>query len=177
MPATPPRPEQLAEQFILAMRNCLAHSAERIRHCLNQLDTEQIWWRPREDQNSIGNLMLHLGGNLRQWIISGVGGAPDVRRRPEEFSERGPMPKGELEGRLDQVLDEADAVLARTGPTQLVESRRIQGSETTVLAAIVDSVSHFCGHSQEIVSLTRQQLGDAYQFHWAPKTREQGAPE
>lgn len=171
-----PSPEQISEQFILAMRHCLADAADKIRHCVKQLDNEQLWWRPREEQNSIANLILHLSGNLRQWIISGVGDTPDVRERAKEFSERGPIPKTELERRLENVLDETDAVLTEVGASQLVEGRRVQGFETTVLSAIVDSVSHFRGHAQEIIGMTRQQLGDSYQFQWTPSTPEEGAP-
>lgn len=169
-------PEQVSEQFIRSLRNCLADAAEKIRHCVKQLDNEQLWWRPTEDQNSIANLILHLCGNLRQWIISGVGGSPDVRQRAQEFSQRDPIPKSELELRLENVLEEVDAVLIEVGAAQLVEECRIQGFDTTVLAALVDSVSHFRGHAQEIISLTRQQLGDAYRFQWVPSTPEEGAP-
>lgn len=173
----PPTPADLAEQFTTALRNSLAEAAEKIRHCTNQLDDAQVWWRSRDEQNSIGNLLLHLAGNVRQWIVSGVGGAPDVRRRAEEFAERGPIPKGELLDRLQRVLAEADTVLARLGPAELVENHRIQGFDTTVTSAVLHSVTHFCGHSQEIISLTRQQLGEAYQFHWTPSTPEEGAGE
>jgi hypothetical protein len=175
--STEPTPADLAEHFTTGLRNSLADAAVKIRHCANQLDDAQLWWRPREEQNSIGNLMLHLAGNVRQWVISGVGGAADIRRRADEFAERGPIPKGELLDRLENVLAEADAVLAALRPEQLVESRRIQGFDTTVTSAVLHSVTHFCGHSQEIISMTRQQLGGAYRFHWAPKSAEEGAVE
>lgn len=125
--------------------------------------------------NSIGNLVLHLSGNVRQWIISGVGGEADVRNRPKEFSERGPFDREELIRRLDEVVQQADEVLRVVTPQQLLEPRRIQGFETTGLSAIFDSVAHFRGHTQEIVCLTRMQLGDAYRFEWAPSTPEEGA--
>ena len=126
--------------------------------------------------NSIGNLTLHLRGNLRQWIVAGLGGAADSRDRPAEFTELGPIPREELLRKLEAVVGEARAVLARQTARQLLEARRIQGFDVTGLAAIFDSVPHFRGHTQEIVSLTRLQLGDAYKFAWAPTTPEQGAP-
>src|SRR5206468_11868255 len=81
--------------FIEVARRQLAERADRIGHCVGQLDDAQVWWRPHESMNSIANLVLHLCGNRRQWIVSGVGGEPDVRDRPGEFSERGAVPKDE----------------------------------------------------------------------------------
>ena len=156
--------------------NELTSALGKIRHCLGQLTDEQVWWRSRPPLNNIGNLILHLCGNVRQWIVAGLGGAADRRDRPAEFSERGPIPKDELLRRLEDVVEEARAVLSRQTAQQLLGARRIQGFEVTGLATIFDSVPHFRGHTQEIVSLTRLQLGDAYQFAWAPTTQEQGAP-
>jgi hypothetical protein len=140
------------------------------------LDDNQVWWRPHKSMNSIANLVLHLCGNLRQWIVAGVGGATDVRDRPQEFAEQEPIPKRELLVRLEEVVGEADAVLAEVTERRLLEPRRIQGFDETVLSAILDSLAHLSGHTQEIVCLTRMQRGDAYHFAWTPATPEQGAP-
>ena len=156
--------------------NELANALERINHCLDQLTDEQIWWRPGPDLNSIGNLILHLCGNVRQWIVAGVGGAADVRDRPAEFAERGPIPRADLVRRLQAVVAEAQAVLAKVTAAELVRVRRIQGMEVSALAAIWNSVPHFRGHTQEIIHRTRVQLGSAYRFAWAPATPEEGAP-
>ena len=112
---------------------------------------------------------------MRQWIVSGLGGEPDIRNRPQEFAERGPLPKDELVHRLEDVLQQADAVLRTVSTQRLLERRRIQGFETTGLSAIFQTVSHFKGHTQEILCLTRMQLGDRYQFHWTPSPAEEGA--
>jgi hypothetical protein len=153
----------------------LTSAHERIKHCLGQLKDEQVWWRSHPSLNSIGNLLLHLCGNLRQWIVAGLGGAADVRNRPAEFAERGPIPKAELLRRLDQVVGEAKEVLGRLSARQLLEVRRIQGFDVTALAAIFDSIPHFRGHTQEIIHMTRLQLGDAYRFAWKPTTPDEGA--
>lgn len=126
--------------------------------------------------NSVGNLLLHLGGNLRQWIVSGVGGVADARDRPAEFAERGPIPGQELIRRLDATVAEADAALAALDGSRLLEPRRIQGFDETVLSAIWRSLEHLSGHAQEIVCITRVQLGERYRFAWAPTAPEQGAP-
>jgi hypothetical protein len=162
--------------YIAAGRRRLAECVQRIKHCLAQLDEPQVWWRPRETQNSIANIILHLCGNLRQWIISGVGGVPDTRNRPEEFTERRPIIKEELIRQLDDVAAEADRVLAGATDERLLKIRRIQGFEETVLSAIFESLTHFNGHTQEVVYITRFQLGDAYRFAWVPASVEQGAP-
>jgi hypothetical protein len=155
----------------------LTSALGRITHCLGQLSEEQVWWRSRPSLNSIGNLILHLCGNVRQWIVAGIGGAADSRNRPAEFAERGPISKAELLRRLEAVVNEAKVVLGRLTARQLLEGRRIQGFDVTGLATIFSSVPHFRGHTQEIIHLTRLQLGDTYHFAWTPTTLEQGAPK
>jgi hypothetical protein len=147
----------------------------KIQHCLSQLTDEQVWWRPRDEMNSIANLLLHLTGNVRQWIVAGLGGATDVRLRPQEFSERGPIPKARLLADLEAVVDEARKILAGCSATDLLARRRIQGHGVSGIGAIFDCVPHFKGHTQEIICLTRLQLGTKYQFHWQPQSAEQGA--
>lgn len=154
----------------------LRDSADLIRHCLNQLTDEQVWRREGEDRNSIGNLILHLCGNVRQWLISGVGDAPDVRDRPREFAERGPIPKTELLRELDAVVGETSAALSSLRADQLLRKRRIQGFDVSGLGAIFSAVPHFKGHTQEIVHLTRDLVRSRYRFRWVPAGPDQGAP-
>ena len=168
--------DELAAVVGTETANELSSALAKIKHCLGQLTDEQVWWRYRPSLNSIGNLILHLCGNVRQWIVAGLGAAVDSRDRPAEFAERGPIPKEELLRKLEAVVDEASAVLARQTARQLLDARRIQGFDVTGLAAVFDSVPHFRGHTQEIVSLTRLQLGDAYKFAWEPTAPEQAAP-
>jgi hypothetical protein len=168
--------DELAAAVGAAAAHELDSALERIKHCLTQLTDEQVWGRSRPGLNSIGNVVLHLGGNLRQWVVAGLGGAADVRNRPAEFTVRGPIPKDELLRNLEAVVGEAKRVLAGVDARQLAEPRRIQGFDVTGLAVIFDSVPHFRGHTQEIVHMTRLQLGDAYRFAWTPATPEQGAP-
>jgi uncharacterized damage-inducible protein DinB len=154
-------------------RDTLAKAQGKIVHCLNQLSDDQLNWRPFEQQNSIANVILHLCGNLRQWIVSGVGGAADVRHRASEFSDRTRHTKQELLEKLEQTVREADQTLAAFDPAKLLEPRRVQAFDTNVLAAIFDTVSHFVGHSHEIVYITRLQLREKYKFQFVP-TKEQG---
>lgn len=163
----------VGEEAASTLRDC----ADLIRHCLEQLTEEQVWRRAAEDRNSIGNLILHLCGNVRQWLVSGVGGAKDVRDRPREFSQREPIPKTELLRQLEAVVRETSAALAHVTADQLMRKRRIQGFEVTGLGAIFSSVSHFKGHTQEIIHITRDLVGSRYRFHWTPARPELGAPK
>ena len=167
--------QAIGQAFIDQVRRGLANSLEKIQHCVDQLTDEDVWWRPFESHNSAGNILLHLCGNLRQWIISGVGGHPDVRNRAREFSDRRAIPKSELLGRLVQTIREADDVLAELDPAQLRAPRRIQGFDETVLSALMGTVGHLHGHTQELIYITRLRKGEAYRFRWRPETIEQGA--
>lgn len=169
-------PTTVGKAWLMQAGRRLDASFSRIKHCVDQLDDTQVWWRPQESMNSIGNILLHLCGNLKQWIIAGVREEHDDRDRPREFSERGPIPKGELLGRLEKIVHEAHKVLAELPEDELLAMRRIQGFDEPVLAALVDSLSHLAGHTQEIIYITRLQLGDKYRFAWVPATPEQGAP-
>jgi uncharacterized damage-inducible protein DinB len=127
----------------------------KIERCLEKLSDENIWWRPNAESNSIGNLILHLAGNAPQWIVSGVGGAPDLRQRQEEFDARlGPV-RSELQSTLVKTIDEIDHVLSNLAPESLLNRRIIQGNEVCVLEAILHVVEHFSMHTGQIILLTK----------------------
>ena len=172
-----PTSEKLSSAVTAAASRALTSGVDRIKHCLGQLTDEQAWWRPSESMNSIGNLILHLCGNVRQWIVAGIGGEPDVRHRPMEFSERGPIPKSELLRRLDEVVGEAQEALSKASAQDLLRKRIIQGFDVTGIEAIFDSIPHFKGHTQEIIHMTRCLLGDAYKFAWVPSTPQEGSTQ
>ncbi len=167
--------EDVSQSALEEAKKLLDECVAKISHCVNQLSDAQVWWRPAPGLNSIGNLILHLCGNLQQWIVSGIGGVADNRQRPAEFAERGPIPKAVLVEKLTQVVAATKQTLARTGPAELARERTIQGFAVTGWGAVFHSIPHFNGHTQEIVSDTRMQLGDAYKFYWQPQTPEQGA--
>ena len=169
-------PSDVGRTFLIVARHQLAERAQRIRHCVEQLDDAQVWWRPHQSMNSIANLLLHLSGNLTQWIVCGVGGEPDSRDRPGEFADRSLLPKAELLEKFESVVAKVDDVLANLDEARLIEPRKIQGFDELVLSAIWHSLEHLGGHTQEIIFMTRLQLGKDYKFAWTPSTPEQGAP-
>ena len=127
----------------------------KIERCLESLDETGVWWRANEESNSIGNLLLHLSGNARQWIVSGLGGAPDKRERQTEFDERSPISKRELWSRLQETMGEVDSVLAQLDPNQLLNRHEIQQGNVTALEAIFHVVEHFSMHTGQIILLTK----------------------
>ncbi|HEX4055847.1 MAG TPA: DUF1572 family protein [Tepidisphaeraceae bacterium] len=173
MASESPTAREICDAFVSAARHTLSEGMRKIEHCTEQLTDDQLWWRPRPEMNSIANLLLHLSGNLRQWIVAGVGNAEDIRNRPMEFADRSHRPKTEILDILAIVVSDADDDLACLTPEHLSSRRRIQGYDTTVLAAIADTVAHFRGHVQEIIHMTRQQLGEKYRFDFVPKGKEQ----
>lgn len=132
----------------------------RIERCLAKLSDQEVWWRPNAESNSVGNLLLHLSGNVRQWIISGVGGAADTRERQREFDEQGPLAREEVWPRLKTTVEEADRVLAGVDPAILLNHRRIQGFDVTILEAIYHVIEHFSMHTGQIILLTKMRAGD-----------------
>ena len=114
--------------------------------------------------NSIANLLLHLCGNVGQWIVSGVGGSADIRQRQQEFDDRSGTPKDELLQQIESVVTDAKRVLLETSAEELLRPRLVQGNEVTAVRAMIHSLAHFQGHVQEIVHMTRCQLGESYKF-------------
>jgi len=118
----------------------------RLKEAIRPLNQDQIWWRPNEASNSIGNLLLHLNGNVRQWIVSGVGGSQFGRNRDAEFEERDHLETAVLETRLGQTVEEAAGVLSRVSKGELQRVRNIQGYEVSGLDAVYHVVEHFAMH-------------------------------
>ena len=141
------------------------HYGPKILRCLEGMDEDQIWWRPNAESNSIGNLILHLCGNARQWIMSGVGDKKDVRDRQPEFDELGPIPTEVLVHKLNTVLEEVCNLILNLETEALLEPRSIQGNDVTVIEAIYHVVEHFSMHTGQIIYITKLHQGKDLAFY------------
>ena len=151
----------IARAFIDQSRRLLTDSyLPRIERAVAGVSTEHVWGRANPQSNSIGNLMLHLNGNVRQWIISGLGGEEDVRTRQREFEARTGAEVSELLRELRATVEGADRVLANVNPSALLEGRRIQSYDVTVMQAIYAVVEHFSMHTGQIILLAKTFKGD-----------------
>jgi uncharacterized damage-inducible protein DinB len=148
--------EQIAAAFRDYSCRRLREMAEHVGTCVAKLSDEQVWQRGGEHENAAGNLILHLCGNTRQWILHGVGGQTDVRVRELEFSTRGGMTGAELIAMFRATTAEAMAVIAAVPASRLVERIRPQGRDVTVLDAIYQVVGHVQMHAGQVMLLTKQ---------------------
>jgi uncharacterized damage-inducible protein DinB len=130
-----------------------------------KLNDEQIWMRHGDHENAVGNLLLHLSGNMRQWIISGIGGLPDTRVRDQEFAARGQMKREELMQKLDSTVAEAVAVLKAVSPERLLETYQPQKYRVTIMEGIYHVVEHFAEHTGQIMFATKLLTGKDLGFY------------
>jgi uncharacterized damage-inducible protein DinB len=155
----------LTSAFLDQSREYLsAHYLPKIRAAVEQLDEADLWWRPNEQSNSIGNLMLHLAGNVRQWVVSGFGGEPDRRDRPAEFARREPLTRDQLLETLSAAVGDADAVIARSA-ARLGDARPVQGRDVTGFEAIYHVVEHFAMHAGQIIYIAKLRSGKDLGFY------------
>ncbi|MBL8149590.1 MAG: DUF1572 family protein [Blastocatellia bacterium] len=146
----------LALAFVEESRKFLTQDfLPKIEKCVESLTDQDVWWRPNEASNSIGNLILHLSGNVRQWIVSGIGKELDQRVRQQEFDERHQIPKDELLSKLKKAVLDADVVLSKLSAEKLLDKELIQGREVTILYAVYHVVEHFSMHTGQIILITK----------------------
>ena len=137
----------------------------RLKSCVESLTEEQIWWRPNESSNSIGNLLLHLNGNVRQWLIASFEHLDDTRDRPAEFHERGRIPASVLLRQFGATIEEASKVLSRLTAKELASPMEIQGYKVTGLEAIYQVIEHFGLHYGQIAYITKMLRNEDLGFY------------
>lgn len=172
---------KLCAAFTDSSARRLRQYRDRIGKCLDLLDEDQIWIRGSANANAVGNLLLHLSGNVRQWIVSGVGGAPDGRIREVEFAAAGGFTKAQLFDRLNGTVEEACAVIDGLDGVALVGERTIQAYPVTVLEAVYHVVEHFAMHTGQIIFATKALTGEDLGFYrhlgkGAPPTHDEKTP-
>ncbi len=157
--------EEYRELLIREVRRRLMdENVPRIKKCLAELNTEEIWYRPNENSNSVGNLVLHLCGNVRQWLLSGLGGYTDNRRRQQEFDERCTFPTSILIRHLDELMEEVNKVLNNLTAEKILQPVEVQGFTENGVSVLMHVVEHFSYHAGQITYYVkwRKNINTAY---------------
>jgi uncharacterized damage-inducible protein DinB len=141
----------------------------KIRDCVALLDEQQVWWRPNEACNSVGNLLLHLRGNLSQWVLATLGGEAYERHRGEEFRARGGAPKAELVDGLAETVAAVRSVLRGLDTDALARPHHVQGYDTDGAGIVFHVVEHMSYHTGQIVAATKQLTGPAAGIEFYPQ--------
>ncbi len=164
---------QIGELFLKESQTRFTQARNYVNHCLNQLHDEDMWWSPDASGNSIGIILQHVCGNLKQWILSGVGGTPDTRNRPQEFVSDNTASKADLHRMFSAVFDEVLTILENLPPERLTERAGIQDTDQSLLGAVYVAITHLDMHVGQILYLTRLRKGAAYEAFRKPTTPEQ----
>lgn len=180
--------QDFAQAFLVQSRTFLkGEYLPRIEKALATLSEEDFWWRPNAASNSAGNLVLHLAGNVRQWIVHGLGGAVDLREREKEFGARGGVAKAEALARLQASVDDACTVIEQMDADGLAATYTPQAHEVTGFEAIYHVVEHFSMHTGQILWIAKARTGEGLGFYdeqpgglakltWVPTTAGPIAP-
>ncbi|HTB98820.1 MAG TPA: DUF1572 family protein [Terracidiphilus sp.] len=156
----------LAEHFLKFSKDkLLSQYWPRLKSSVELLTEDQIWWRANSASNSVGNLVLHLNGNVGQWLVASFDKEEDARNRPAEFQERRRIAGSALLQRLGQTMEAAGAVLNRLTPVELSATYEIQGDTVTGLEAVYQVVEHFGLHYGQIVYITKALRGEDLGFY------------
>jgi uncharacterized damage-inducible protein DinB len=151
---------EITKLFILHSTKKLRQMCAHIESCLERLTDDQIWSRGAAHENSVGNLVLHVCGNARQWIEAGIGGEKDVRDRDREFSTRGGLTAVDLLSHLKQRVDRAVAVIEGVTAERLLDEINPQTGPVSVLEAIYQVVGHFQQHTGQVIFATKLLSGE-----------------
>ncbi len=140
-------------------RRLFGEGIPRLKQCLEQLNEEEIWYRPNAHSNSVGNLVLHLCGNVKQWIGTGLGKQPDTRARSTEFAEEGPLSKDELMQRVDTLYKETEIVFDQISVADLLTEHQVQGFRESGIGILIHVVEHFSYHVGQMVYFVKARKG------------------
>lgn len=157
--------KKLLDEFISQSIFRMDESTQRILKCLGLLPEDAIWQRPNEASNSIGNLLLHLSGNIRQYAISSLSGAPDARVRDAEFAARETEPKSALLERLIQTVEEAKMCMLQLSVEESLRERFVQGFQLTGIGIIIHVTEHYSYHTGQIAFWTKILLSKDLGFY------------
>jgi uncharacterized damage-inducible protein DinB len=157
--------DAVSKAFLEKAQSLFEEYLGKIETCVGKLTDEQVWWRSNPESNSIGNLLLHLSGNARQWIICGLGNERDERQRQTEFDARDAMPREQLLRTIRSTVSEVATVLSGFDPARLLDQHHIQNYDTTALDAIFHVTEHFSMHTGQIILITKQLTAQDLRFY------------
>ena len=155
----------LLQEFLEQSVYRLEESAEKISSCLVLMDDNAFWHRPNLASNSVGQLLAHLSGNIRQYIFSGLAGEPDVRERDREFEPPATKDRKAVETEFRKVVQQAAAIIGRAGEQDLLGRRRVQGFDLTGLGIILHVVEHLSYHTGQIAYITKMHTDSDLGFY------------
>jgi uncharacterized damage-inducible protein DinB len=163
--------------FLQSSVETLSQFVDRIEVCLGKLNEDRIWARGQENENAVGNLVLHLTGNVRQWIISSLGNDPEDRDRDGEFGARGGVTAAQLSANLRDTVERATQVISGLDTEQLTRMYEIQKYPVSGVQAVFHVVEHFAQHTGQIIFATKMLTGDDLGFYRHLMKENQNAPE
>ncbi len=149
----------------------LSEYLRKIEHCAGLLTPAEVWWRPNAQCNSVGNLILHLCGNLSQWVLAGLGGAEYKRHRREEFAAEEGGDAAALVARLREVVTASQAVITRLSDDDLARVHTIQGITRTGVGVLLHAVEHMAYHTGQVVFVAKQLAGERAEIEFYPHLR------
>jgi uncharacterized damage-inducible protein DinB len=147
--------EEIVEEFITESVSRINENTPKIIRCINELEEAEVWKRPNNASNSVGNLILHLCGNITQYIISSLGGADDKRERDFEFSVDGGYSKSDLIDKLTLTIEKAITVIKNMDGDGLLRKRHVQGFQLSGMGNIIHVTEHYSYHTGQIIFLTK----------------------
>lgn len=147
--------QSIVEEFIEQAIKRLQENTPKIKTCLDELTEEEIWQQPNPSSNSVGNMILHLCGNITQYILSSLGGAEDKRERDKEFSTQGGLNKKELFDKLQSTFTQAVFVIGNVSPEKMLLKRSVQGYQLSAIGIIIHVVEHYSYHTGQIIFWTK----------------------
>ncbi len=145
----------LSNEFIEQSVFRMEENNERIKKCLAMLNEEEVWKKPNPSSNSVGNLILHLCGNIQQWIVSSFGNIEDSRKRDLEFSTTGGVTKNELLDKILSTVAEANKTMKKLGEEDLLKTKTVQGYAYSGIGIIIHVVEHYSYHVAQIAFWTK----------------------
>jgi len=138
----------------------------QIRECVEALDEEQIWWRPNEGENSIGNIVLHVSGSLNHYLNRQIGGIPYERDREAEFAERRLIPKAELLQIFDDMVAKAEQTFNALTPERLGDPSPEPKMYKVVVQDLVGIATHLANHAGQVLWITKMLKEGALDEVW-----------